>query len=730
VGPRLAARLASTGGNPGLVTELVVGLDAEGLLRRREGRIELAALPGGGHHLPPGVRGWVRDRLSEVPDAGRHALRLAALLGTRFRLTDLAAALARPPLGLLADLEPAITSGLIDTGDPEAPAFAHPLVREVLADHLPAALRTAAHRAIADALLAAGRPLDVVAPHLARAADRGDPGAARALRLAGVAAGGASPTAAVTLLEQARAVAGQDRRAEAAADASLAVPLVWVGRPGDARARGEAALGARCGLDPASAASAQLGLVRALAVDGRFADAAARAEQAAAAGGVPAPARAELLAEAAMARLLSGAVDEADALARRAADEAEAAGSAPALSAAACTLALHAGLRGRFADALSQGRRAVAIAEADPSAAHRHPHFFLGLVELDADRSGDAVRTLARGRAAGARLGTLWDLPLYRWLAALGHYHRGDWDRAQDELDAGLEEAEARGTRAALLWSQAFAALLAVERDDPVRAAAARARAHAEVERIGPQYGYEWLLLADALASEAAGDLPAAVRAAAEAWAVDEALGLVSELRLLGPYCARLAAAARDHDLAAAVVARMDEARDRTGLASFAGAALLCRGIATGDPDTLLAAVDAYRGAPRPVEQARAAEEAAVALAAAGRAAEARAAHAAARAVYARAGAQRAISRAAARLRAHGLHLGVRGPRPAARARAGEAALTAAEHRILALLRDGHSNPEIADRLFVSRRTVETHVSHILGKLGATSRRELVTAPR
>ena len=75
--------------------------------------------------------------------------------------------------------------------------------------------------------------------------------------------------------------------------------------------------------------------------------------------------------------------------------------------------------------------------------------------------------------------------------------------------------------------------------------------------------------------------------------------------------------------------------------------------------------------------------------------------------------------------RAAGLAL-PRGPRPSTRRNDG--GLTAREIEVLQLLADGLSNAEVAERLFLSERTVAHHVSAVLRKLGETSRGRAVAA--
>jgi DNA-binding CsgD family transcriptional regulator len=48
--------------------------------------------------------------------------------------------------------------------------------------------------------------------------------------------------------------------------------------------------------------------------------------------------------------------------------------------------------------------------------------------------------------------------------------------------------------------------------------------------------------------------------------------------------------------------------------------------------------------------------------------------------------------------------------------------LSPREREVLALLLDGRTNREIGERLFITEKTASSHVTHILDKLGVTSR--------
>jgi DNA-binding NarL/FixJ family response regulator len=58
----------------------------------------------------------------------------------------------------------------------------------------------------------------------------------------------------------------------------------------------------------------------------------------------------------------------------------------------------------------------------------------------------------------------------------------------------------------------------------------------------------------------------------------------------------------------------------------------------------------------------------------------------------------------------------------------GWASLTPIEQQVVRLAAEGLTNPEIGEQLFISRRTVQAHLSTIFGKLGVSSRSELASA--
>jgi DNA-binding CsgD family transcriptional regulator len=182
-----------------------------------------------------------------------------------------------------------------------------------------------------------------------------------------------------------------------------------------------------------------------------------------------------------------------------------------------------------------------------------------------------------------------------------------------------------------------------------------------------------------------------------------------------------------EHDRIGEVAAAIEELERRNpDLHTLRSLACRCRALAAGDEQGLVRACELHPTDVRPHDRALALEDAAVALVGVGKRTRAGELADDAVRIYGSIGAVRDGARIRGRLRAAGLRLGQRGSRK--RERAGWGSLTASELRVAELAAQGLSNPEIAERLVVSRHTVVTHMSHILGKLGLRSWYELAAA--
>src|SRR5690242_4145935 len=192
------------------------------------------------------------------------------------------------------------------------------------------------------------------------------------------------------------------------------------------------------------------------------------------------------------------------------------------------------------------------------------------------------------------------------------------------------------------------------------------------------------------------------------------------------PDLVRLALAAGDRPMAqAATRACQAEAAAETQPARATAASLRCRGLLESDPDSLREAVAHYRALGPAVELPAALEDLAVVLAERGREKDASTALTEAVGRYEGLQAGWDIRRAEWRLRPHGVRRGGRGQRPQ-RAAFGWAALTPTEVKIAVMVARGDSTSDIARSMSLSRRTVQTYISHILAKLGVKGRVDIV----
>jgi DNA-binding CsgD family transcriptional regulator len=271
-------------------------------------------------------------------------------------------------------------------------------------------------------------------------------------------------------------------------------------------------------------------------------------------------------------------------------------------------------------------------------------------------------------------------------------------------------------------WTYSLLAYVALHRDELGTAEEVLCTAQQSTSGPGPPMAGDMILWCRALLREALGEATGVASLVEEAWELEVAFKVVTRARM-GPDAVRLARAAGADHVAVRVTADVEGVAERTGSPLYRGLALRCRGLLEADIDTLLAAVAALRRCRRPVELAFAAEDAGVALGRAGRVPEAVSLLGEAVAQYEQIDAGRDVARTDAALRALGVRRGRPGARP--RDKVGWDSVTRAEEDVVALVGQGLTNAQIGARLFVSPRTVETHLSHLYRKLGISSRTAL-----
>ena len=701
-------------GSPFVLVELLTGMRQEGLVRIEAGRAELLEA-----RLPDRVRQTMQERLTRVSETAQSVATVAASLGRQFAFADLAKMLDLSPSALLAPLQELIGAGFLVEHE-RTLTFQHDLIREAVRATVPTSAAQALDRQAVDVLLAAGASPVEVALQLAASAEPGDEVAIATLLKAAEALAITDPAAGVELGRRALELAPDHHPLRGPLVALTAVSLHAAGRMEEATAFADTAL--RQVLPATQEAEVRLSIAEMFRISPDVrADAGRRAL---ALPGLDDSIRSQHLARLVYNLQVGGRSDEARALV----PEAEAAVQASGAPAAAFALGLGKGglenVEGHFASSLELIEAAARLGhDTGAHARERIATQFLCGALIVLDRVDEAFELATEGAASAARDRQAWAM------------HMLDLWRGRELLQLGrLEEAaallNAHFTPEELLPAVGDAsAVVALGRIGLHTADTRLIRQTAELAKLmldetspGVRRHAAWLLALQAM------DEGNAV--AAREWLC--ALGTEERKSILPRFpmdltdevqLVRIAVSADDLDLAEASVAAAERRADlNPDVYSVTATAAHARGLLSGSQEDLAEAVELFERSPRLLALAAALEDLGAARAESGQKPSGVAALDRALVLYDRVGATHDAGRVRARLRT----LGVRRRLVSTeRPDHGWAAMTKSELAVARLVAQGHTNRAVAEQLFVSPHTVNTHLRHVFAKLGVNSRFEL-----
>jgi DNA-binding CsgD family transcriptional regulator len=702
----------ATGGNPFLLRELLASARADGAFE-----------PGAAGRLrPEAIRSSILVRLRGIgPDAAQLATAVAVLgPAASPHLVRRLAGLDRQPAAAATDA--LIAAQILAPGDPHS--FAHPIVREIVYADLPEASRGHQHARAAGLLRAEGGSATEVASHVMRSERIEEPWVAEVLREAADDAlqrdDGA--TAARIVQRALEESGGRD-------DPNLLLTLgraELIAREPTAVERLEAArAAAHEPLQQARAAAALAHTHMLLGDSPRTFEAIRDALERIPPGG-GGEAEAELFVWALFTgRLVPGLIEETTALLSASRLPASGEGDPPPAEIARRGLrAFDAVFRGDLDGAATDFEWVLANAGERLGHLPMTARSMLGACAWRLGRYGAAQAILDSTLEESTRRGDLFEIASCLEGRIGLAWARGDVNACLADVETmrGLDDA---GWETATSAMYPLAAEMLLERDEPDAAKAMMATVEKIERRLPGSLGWFWLPYGRAVMALRAGDWSVALE---QALTAGERL---LELQIPSPdyfpwrsIAARAAARLQDEERAESLADEELELARAAGSPKATGIALATLGsVRSGENgiELLREAVEVLDRTEAELAPARARLELGMALRRTRRPRDARRPLEEALDSARRLGSVHVTERALGELHAAG-------GRPRRLALSGVESLTPGQLRVAKMAAEGMSNREIAEALFVTRRTVETHLTQAYGKLEIGSREELPAA--